>query len=379
MKFIDILKIARQFQTSKIKKTSGWNMKKPTVIQLPITYNCNSKCVMCNIWNMDHSNEADSNEFSKFMSDELFSKVTSVGINGGEVSLIPNLPQYITHVLNLPKLKNLNIISNGFRGENLREHLSAIYKECKEKNVKLSVIISLDGYESIHDEVRGLRRAFEKATNTINDIHLNRHLYCDNFELACTVIESNVNNLVELDRYCINKGYHIKYRLGIENKRIESNLLVDNFSVIYNKNFQSAMEFFHHLYRRTSYSNFKEKFKYFAIFDWLNSDSDKKRRRLGCDWQDRGVTLDSRGALYYCAVDSDTIGSLRTKLSNGSEIFFSHNNLNYRQSIIDNSCNQCIHDYNGRPYLKDLLYFISEDFKSKLSMRIYKLKIMVGL
>ena len=57
-KLFFIAKTFRILQTSSLTKISGSKKKYPKVIQLPITYNCNARCVMCNIWQMDHSGEA---------------------------------------------------------------------------------------------------------------------------------------------------------------------------------------------------------------------------------------------------------------------------------------------------------------------------------
>ncbi|RDX37211.1 radical SAM protein [Vibrio campbellii] len=379
MKPIDILKIIRQFQTAKVVKVDAKKRIKPQVIQLPLTYNCNSRCSMCNVWNMDHSDEASAVEFLDFISDDIFSEVKSVGINGGEVTLIPNLTDYIDAILKLPKLKHLNIISNGFRGDELISALKHTYKKCKRKGVSFGVIISLDGVGEMHDNVRGVRNAFKKTMKTAEIINSNKENVCDSFELACTVIETNVEHIIELDRFCVLNKLNIKYRLGIENKRIESDKLVKDFSLVENNNLQSVKELFHYLYRRTPLSDFKQKYKYFCIFDWINSPDGNKKRRLGCDWMDRGITLDSRGEVYYCAVESKSLGSLRESNKSGKDIFFDKTNLSYRESIVNSRCNTCIHDYYGRPYLADLAYFVRSEFMLRANMRLFKLRVKLGL
>ena len=101
-----IAKALRFLQTSSFSKIDGSKKKYPKVIQLPITYNCNARCVMCNIWQMDHSGEATVEEFAKFMQDDIFKEVAAVGINGGEPSLVPNLYEYAEEILKLPSLKS---------------------------------------------------------------------------------------------------------------------------------------------------------------------------------------------------------------------------------------------------------------------------------
>ena len=216
--------------------------------------------------------------------------------------------------------------------------------------------------------VRG-KRVFHKTISTIDEIIKNQYKYCDTYNLGCTVINKNINNLIELDTYSKKKKYNIKFRLGIDNKRIESDKLRKQYSVIYSPLKQSAKEFFH--YQISESKDLVSRFKYFAIFYWLNLETPK--RLLGCIWKDEGVTLDSRGELYYCAVASESIGSLRKE--KGSDIFFKKKNIEYRKSIINNNCNNCIHDYTGQPELKDSLKFILETLRNRFTMKMYELKV----
>lgn len=364
-----IAKALRFLQTSSFSKIDGSNKKYPKVIQLPITYNCNSKCVMCNIWKMDHSNEMTVEEFATFMKDDIFKEVEAVGINGGEPSLVPNLPEYIKEVLTLPKLKSLNIISHGFSQKPLLKSLEEIYKMCKEKNIHFQVLISLDGVREIHNIVRGKTNVFEKTSSTIDEIMKNKSKYCDDLELGCTIVKQNIHNLVELDTYAKMKNYNIKFRLGIENKRIESDKLKDQYSVIYSPLKQSAKEFFHYQISQTK--DFANKFKYYAIFSWLNSE--KPKRILGCMWKEEGITLDARGELYYCAVASNSLGSLRKE--KGEKIFFDDKNIEYRKSIINNSCDGCIHDYTGKAEFKNVWKFLVDTLKNRFAMKLYEIKV----
>lgn len=363
-----VAKALNFLRTSSFSKIDGSKKKYPKVIQLPITYNCNSKCVMCNIWQMDHSGEATVEEFSEFMQDDIFKEVEAVGINGGEPSLVPNLYEYADEILKLPSLKSLNIISHGFSPKPLFKQVEKIYASCQKKGVNFHIAISLDGVEDVHNTVRGIDYAFEKTTGTIDEIINNQAKYCDSYEIGCTIVRQNIDYLVQLDTYAKSKNYNIKYRLGIDNKRIESDKLRDQYSVIYSPLRQSAKEFFH--YQMSQKKDLANRFKYYSIFTWLNSKSPK--RMLGCAWKDEGVTLDSRGELYYCAVASNSIGSLRK--DRGEKIFFDDLNIEYRKSIVKNSCDGCIHDYSGQPELKNVWKFLTDTFKDRFSMKIYELK-----
>jgi len=373
----NVLKFARNLIllfTSSITTSNGSKKKYPTVLQLPITTRCNSRCQMCNIWQMDYSNEMNAIEFSQFIKDPIFKKVVGVGINGGEPSLLANLPDYAKEILKLPKIKSLNIISNGFIKKRFLRSIEEIYENCQEKCVRFHISISLDGVEEIHDTVRGIPNVYKKTVSIIDEIMENQHKYCDSIDIGCTIIRHNVNFLIELDTFAKIKNYNIRYRLGIENKRIESYKLRDNYSVINNLPMrQSAKEFMHSKFFEGK--GIYDKFKYFSIFYWLNND--KPKRLLGCAWKDEGITMDGRGDLYYCAVASDKIGGLRTGC--GEEIFFSDRNIEHRKDIIKHNCDRCIHDYYGKLEYKNIIVFFRELFADRYSTKIYKFKCRFGL
>jgi len=342
----------------------------PIVVQLPITYKCNSKCVMCNIWNMNNKNEATVDEFAGFMKDEIFKNVKAVGVNGGEPSLVNNIENYIEEILKLPSLKSLNIITNGFYKTSILRKLNNIYIACKDKGIVFHVSISLDGIGEIHNKVRGKSTAFKMTISTINAIMDNQSMYCDSFDVGCTVLKQNIDHLIELDVYARSMGLNIKYRLGIDNKRIESDKLTENYTVLHSAPKQAAKEFFH--YQISQSSNILDKYKYFSIFFWLNSKQQK--RLLGCHWKSNGITLDSRGEVSYCAVASNTIGSLRNKT--GENIFFNDSNIEYRKRIVQNNCNECIHDYGGKLNISSLLIFLVHMIINQYSMHYYRIKLM---
>ena len=320
---------------------------------------------MCNIWKMNSDNEMNLDNFKQVMKSKLFKKVVAVGINGGEPSLLKQLPEYIDVVLQLPKLKSLSIISHGFNQKLLLPKLKSIYQKCKNAGITFNISVSLDGIGDVYNKIRGVN-VFNITASTIDEINQNQSQYCDAFDVGCTVIKQNVNHLSELSYYANSKDLNIKYRLGISNKRIESNKLLNDFSVFDNPDVQPAKEFF---YSRIGQENkLYNKFKYFSMYYFLNNDFSK--RLLGCFWKDEGVTLDSKGNIYYCAVESNKIGNLLN--DEGVSTFFSKQNLNYRKSILSSKCDTCIHDYAGTPRFENIIPFFKELYYRNMFTAVYK-------
>lgn len=370
-RIFNVLRIFKFLSTASIKKLDGSIKKYPKVIQFPITYKCNSRCVMCNIWKMDHSNEMTLEEIKNYLNDPIFKEVSSVGINGGEPSLVKELPQIAEQVLNLPKIKSLNLISNGFNKDALLVKAEKIYALCRKKSVNFHLSFSLDGYGELHDNVRGVKKAFERALKSIDYVLENKSRYCDSIDIGCTIVRQNVNDLIELDTYASRKNYPMKYRLGIENKRIGSDEIVSDYSVLYDtKSRQSAIEFIHSRFFKAK--NIVDKFKYFSLFYFLSEKNPK--RLLGCMWQDEGITIDAKGNIYYCAVASKKIGSLRKQ--KGEVLFFDEQNIAYRKSILKDICRNCIHDYSGKAYIGDVVIFLKHYIIERIWCKIYRVKLL---
>ncbi len=102
---------------------------RPIVLQFPVNDICNSRCVMCNIWQRKRDREITPEELRHILADALFNEIRYVGINGGEPTLRSDLPD-IGRVLveSLPKLRGMGIITNALRPRMVVERLLPLYR-----------------------------------------------------------------------------------------------------------------------------------------------------------------------------------------------------------------------------------------------------------
>lgn len=339
----------------------------PRVLQFPITNNCNSCCVMCNVTSNRLSEEMTLEEFERIMSDPLFANLESVGINGGEPFLCKNLIPFIEVLVKKNSIKSINLISNGFLTELIIEKLREIYSICKNNNKKLHISFSLDGVGKVHDIVRGVPHAFEKTMATVISVRDNLNKYCDSYDVGCTVVKQNVDYLMELYAFAKKEKLPIKYRLGIDNERLYNLTKHDEYSVFSDDvTRQTATEFFYFMFEQAE--NIYDKYKFWSIFTYLTGE---EHRRLGCDWQnDDGITMDGEGTIYYCAVHSPAIGNLKN--NDGKNIFFAKKNRLMRSEICRCKCDKCIHDYWGKLKLRNVLKFYKYMLGKRLWVKQYK-------
>ncbi len=132
----------------------------PFKLTYAVTYKCNSKCSTCSIWKKKPENELDIIEISKFFQKNKFQWIN---LTGGEVFLrndivdiVKNIPQ------NNDKIEILSITTNGFLKKKIIENVKEILSYTK----RLTLTVSIDGPEDIHNKIRGIK-CWKKVVSTL--------------------------------------------------------------------------------------------------------------------------------------------------------------------------------------------------------------------
>ncbi|MFA4842511.1 MAG: radical SAM protein [Candidatus Omnitrophota bacterium] len=145
---------------------------KPRFINFLLTYRCNSRCIMCNIWDTYNLNpdarkeELSAGEIEKFIVDNLddLSEVRNFGLSGGDPLLMRDDFVRIVRIIkdHLPRVR-IGVQTNGL----LPDLAYARLKEVLAFNPDFSIAVSIDAIGETHDKIRGVPQAFEKARETI--------------------------------------------------------------------------------------------------------------------------------------------------------------------------------------------------------------------
>jgi MoaA/NifB/PqqE/SkfB family radical SAM enzyme len=139
----------------------------PTQLNLPITDNCNARCVMCDVWKEPSEGELDAGELGRLLSDPLFARVEHLGISGGEPTLRRDLVEVARAAHDaLPALRSISFTTHGFHVSRWEKLLPALAALARERGTQLRVHVSVDGVGALHDRVRGIPGAWEKALAT---------------------------------------------------------------------------------------------------------------------------------------------------------------------------------------------------------------------
>ena len=138
-------------------------VKKPkTPIQLIhfVTSKCNAKCGHCFYWSqLNTKGELSLEEIDKITKN--LSDLVILNISGGEPFIRQDFAEVIkTYYRNTP-VKEVSIPTNATFTEKMKKDCTDILKYCK--GMELNIVVSLDGIEKIHDEIRQVKDCFKTA------------------------------------------------------------------------------------------------------------------------------------------------------------------------------------------------------------------------
>lgn len=124
---------------------------------IAVTYRCNLRCSMCNIWqNKSHSELAPS-EYLK-----LPRTLKTINVTGGEPFLRDDLHEVIQAIHSVAPRARLVISSNGYLTNTILKQMLRI----RSIHPRTGIGISIDGSEETHDRIRGVSGSYARAVET---------------------------------------------------------------------------------------------------------------------------------------------------------------------------------------------------------------------
>lgn len=308
----------------------------PSELQINITYRCDSRCRMCNIWKMRPQRELSYTDWKKIMRDPIFLNINRLTIAGGEPTLNPELENLTKLFIDsMPKLKFLSLVTNGLN------HTAVVRLEKLLRTIKLnpdlnfSITVSIDGVEETHEKMRRVPKAFEKASGTVLALKKLQRKYDFWLGVSCVVCRENLLEVSGLERWCRKHLVPLNYQLVGFHTSYVRNMETKKELDFKNKDKKYLYDF---LSRLSSTRSRSEVMTYYWC-DMLRMYKSRKSRTTPCPFVIDAFTLDSLGDVYYC-LSERRIGNFR----NGKpirEIYFDSKNIEFRKKLTQNSCLGC--------------------------------------
>jgi MoaA/NifB/PqqE/SkfB family radical SAM enzyme len=175
---------------------------RPRFLCVNATLRCDGGCSHCGIWREKQTGpELTAGQLGQVLSGELFQKIETAWITGGEPTLrddLANLARAMTS--SLPSLATLGIATNALDPGRVLASVRALAFALK-AGQRLFVHVSLDGVGEVHDRVRRRPGAFAAVTETLAGLEKLKHELPEaglEIGLNCVIQPANLTGLDEL-------------------------------------------------------------------------------------------------------------------------------------------------------------------------------------
>lgn len=343
----------------------------PSVIVLNVDYRCDARCVMCSNWKRGSEHELTVDEYDQMFQDPVYKDVENVNISGGEPTLRKDLPQIVAIVhQHIPKLKKIGISSTGI---NVYAHkiLEEIARYCQKHNLALGIRISLDGVGKMHDEIRRIPNAFDKAMKTIHHLKALENDLDFSLGLSSTFSEHNYHECNKLHGFTSSMNIDTVYAPALVSGESYNNESTQEDVPVPPEGMAFLRRFYEKRIIEGSLLN-GNTFFYTKYIQYLDEDGNIQRN-MPCPFADQGLVIEPDGDLKYC-LNSASIGNAIKKSS--SEVYYNQDNLKERSKFTSTICRECLLPcftlVSARKQIFPYLTFVKDALKIKIKEKFRK-------
>jgi MoaA/NifB/PqqE/SkfB family radical SAM enzyme len=311
---------------------------RPTVLIYNCTWVCDARCTMCNNWKWgDRKSDMTLAQLEPVMNHPFWGAVENLNISGGEPTTRNDLPEIVEMFQrHLPRLRKIGINTTGLTPHRAIPMLTRIVEFCAKNGILISIRVSLDGIGDVHNQVRDVKRGFEKASQTIEAMQALSKTH-DNFQfgIASTIFATNMEDAENILAWARTKGLDVVF-----------NMLRFTDAMLHNKQLEETIGF------REREETFMRKFfldrvqeesvlsgQAFMYLHYADMIANGYQRTMPCPFQSQGLLLNPNGDLHYCE-NSEKLGNV---LDDPAEsLYFKAENLMHRQHLKDKVCPTCL-------------------------------------
>ena len=311
----------------------------PFELNFAITYKCNSRCEICNIWKEKRTDELTIEEIEKFSKKINF--IHWIRLTGGEPFLRKDYVNIVkTLNENLSDLYLITTPTNGLLLDLIYEKVKNVLNFFKKKYI---ITVSLDGPKEIHDKIRGIKGSWEKAVETYKKLKELEKGY-KNFKvffgytispLNIGLFEKTIEEVRKLIPEITAKDFHINLfqvsEVYYKNKDVK---IEESFFKNAQKELDSILKL------RVKSKNYIESIenKYMKLGkEYLKT----KKIPIKCNVFNLSCFVDPFGDVFPCTIFNEKLGNLRKNNYDLKGILTSEKTKKIVKKIIDNKCPQC--------------------------------------
>lgn len=317
----------------------NWNPL-PYKVTLILTYRCNFKCKICNIWTKECRDEMTLSQIEKFISKNKY--ISWFNIGGGEIFLRKDMNEIADIIYNnLSDLVLLDFPTTGFFTDRV---ISFVENTRKYKPKKLLITVSLDGPKQLHDWLRGIPNSWDRAIATFKELRLIKSQNIQTY-LGYTLSKYNFDRFFETIESVKKEIPDIQYEDFHINLAQSSDFYYQNRDVVdvswsFNEK-DKIIKMLNDFLTVKGRSNIIVSILESRYQDKLKLFLDTKKTPLPCKALSASCFIDPNWNLYPCITYNKIIANLRDYDFDLSSIWNLDTTFKLRNEIIENLCPNC--------------------------------------
>ena len=186
----------------------------PNYLIFFVTGRCNLRCSFCfyleEIENAEKGRELTIEEITKVA--KLSPVLYHITFTGGETFLREDIDEIVRLFYSHSNTRSVTLTTNGTYPERIGGKVEEIAKSCP--NLIIRVPLSMDGFEDIHDQIRGASGIWEKVLQTYELLRVVADRYSNvKIDITSVLQQANVDNIGTLINF-------VKTKLRVENHAV---------------------------------------------------------------------------------------------------------------------------------------------------------------
>jgi sulfatase maturation enzyme AslB (radical SAM superfamily) len=309
----------------------------PTVLIFHCTFVCDARCEMCSNWERgDRKSDMKLDEIERCFDDPLWQKIEIANLSGGEPTTRNDMVEVSRVMLDkLPRLRKFGINTTGLTPQRAIPMLTKVAELCHERGIIFSTRVSIDGVGDMHDQVRRVKRGFDKAQKTIIAMQELQQRIPFNFGISTTIFSMNLEDAENILAWARKEKLDIVF-----------NMVRFTDPMLGNSDKASALKPVGKEEERMR-AFFMERVRMDPLFDGQNyiymhyADmiANGYHRLAPCPFQSQGIMLNPNGDLFFCE-NSNVVGNVREE--SPAAIYFRETSQQHRNWIRDEKCPTCL-------------------------------------
>ena len=311
---------------------------RPTVLIYNCTFVCDARCEMCSNWQRgDRKSDMTLEQVDRAFSHPFWGAIENLNISGGEPTTRNDLPELTEMLISrMPRVRKVGINTTGLTPHRAIPQLTRIVEFCAARDLPISVRVSLDGIGEIHDQVRKVKRGFDKAGETIAAMQeLARKHDQFQFGIAATIFATNMQDARNILAWARERQLDIVFNMlrftdaMLGNRSLESTIRLKTQEEEFMRQF-----FLERVEEESVLSG--QAFQYLHYADMI---ANGYVRTMPCPFRTQGLLLNPDGTLFYCENAKPLGNILETP---AGTLYFKAEHLADRAAFESTICKNCL-------------------------------------